>query len=48
MQQQVELEIFDCLVWFFIGFEEFDVIHEDKWEKNELKFLSTCIDFRTR
>jgi hypothetical protein len=37
MQQQVEVESFDCLRRILCGslwdLKKFDVIHEDKWEK---------------
>jgi hypothetical protein len=45
MQHQVELESFDCLrrIWCgsLLDSKKFDVIHEEAWEKNELKFLLT-------
>jgi hypothetical protein len=45
MEQQVELETFGCLrrIWCgsLLDSKIFDVIHEDRWEKNELKFLLT-------
>jgi hypothetical protein len=45
MRQEVELESFDCLrrIWCgsLLDSKIFDVIHEYRWGKNELKFLLT-------